>query len=106
MSIISNYDVYNDAIEHGATKSEAAAVALGSTLGMFSVDKYAHLGEIFFDETPEKMALRNLRQGIRDEAQELTKRIGTKEAKDTSKKGLISLMQKSAEKTSDFIKNY
>ena len=35
------------------------------------IDKYAHLGEIFFDETPEKMALRNLRQGIRDEASEL-----------------------------------
>lgn len=106
MSIISNYDVYNDAIEHGATKSEAAAVALGSTLGMFSVDKYAHLGEIFFDETPEKMALRNLRQGIKEEAQELTKKIGTKEINDTSKKGLIDLMQQSAKRTSDFIRNY
>ena len=106
MSIISNYDVYNDAIEHGATKSEAAAVALGSTLGMFSVDKYAHLGEIFFDETPEKMALRNLRQGIKEEAQELTKKIGTKEINDTSKKGLIGLMQQSAKRTSDFIRNY
>jgi hypothetical protein len=57
----SNYDVYNDALEYGATRKEAAAVALGSMLGMFAVDKYAHLGEIFFDETPDKMALRNLR---------------------------------------------
>jgi len=78
MSMISNYDVYNDAIEHGATKNEAAAVALGSMLGMFAVDKYAHLGEIFFDETPEKMALRSLRQGIRDEALEISERIGSK----------------------------
>lgn len=47
MAIISNSDVYNDAIQQGATKQEAAAIALGSTLGMFAVDKYAHLGEIF-----------------------------------------------------------
>ena len=107
MSMISNYDVYNDAIEHGATKSEAAAIALGSMLGMFAVDKYAHLGEIFFDETPEKMALRNLRQGIRDEALEISERIGSKQAtKDTSKKGLLGLIKKSAEKSSNFIKNY
>lgn len=107
MSMISNYDVYNDAIEHGATKNEAAAVALGSMLGMFAVDKYAHLGEIFFDETPEKMALRNLRQGIRDEALEISERIGSKQAaKDTSKKGLLGLIKKSAEKSSNFIKNY
>lgn len=53
MAIISNSDVYNDAIQQGATKQEAAAVALGSTLGMFAVDKYAHLGEIFFDDATE-----------------------------------------------------
>jgi len=105
--MISNYDVYNDAIEHGTTKSEAAAVALGSLLGMFAVDKYAHLGEIFFDETPEKAALRNLRQGIRDEASELSKRIGTNQVtRDTSKKGLINLIKRSADKASNFIKNY
>lgn len=106
MSMISNYDVYNDAIEHGTTKNEAAAVALGSMLGMFAVDKYAHLGEIFFDETPEKMALRNLRQGIRDEASELSKRIGTQTTKDTTKKGLMNIIKRSADKASNFIKNY
>ena len=107
MSMASNYDVYNDALEYGATRKEAAAVALGSMLGMFAVDKYAHLGEIFFDETPEKMALRNLRQGIRDEASELTKRIGSNQVtRDTSKKGILNLIKTSANKASDFIKNY
>ena len=106
MAMISNYDVYNSALEHGATKLEAAAVALGSTLGMFVVDKYAHLGEIFFDETPEKMALRNLRQGIVDEATELSKRIASKETKEITKKGLVDLMKEGAKTASNFVKNY
>jgi len=50
MSMISNTDVYDSAIEHGATKQEAAAVSLGSMLGMFAVDKYLGLGEMFFDD--------------------------------------------------------
>ena len=40
MALVSNTDVYSSMLEAGATKKEAAAVALGSTLGMFSVDKY------------------------------------------------------------------
>lgn len=107
MAIISNYDVYNDALEHGTSEVEAAAIALGSTFGMFAVDKYAHLGEVFFDETPEKLALKNLRQGIVDEASELSKKIGSNLAKEApNKKGLLSLMKKSADKASNFIKNY
>lgn len=50
MALVSNTDVYSSMLEAGATKKEAAAVALGSTLGMFSVDKYLHLGELFFDD--------------------------------------------------------
>jgi hypothetical protein len=50
MAIISNTDVYESALEHGATKKEAAGVALGSTLGMFAVDKYLGLGEMFFND--------------------------------------------------------
>jgi hypothetical protein len=49
MAIISNGDVYTDALEHGTSKREAAMLALGSTVGMFSVDKYFGLGEIFYD---------------------------------------------------------
>jgi hypothetical protein len=50
MAIISNTDVYQSMLEHGANKRDAALVAFGSTLGMFSVDKYLGLGEVFFDE--------------------------------------------------------
>ena len=50
MAVVSNTDVYDSMIEAGASRKEAAAVALGSTLGMYSVDKYLHLGELFFDD--------------------------------------------------------
>jgi hypothetical protein len=48
MALISNTDVYESALEHGADKKEAAALALGSTAGMFTVDKWLGLGEMFF----------------------------------------------------------
>jgi hypothetical protein len=50
MALVSNTDVYQSMLEAGASKSDAAAVTLGSTLGMFAIDKYAHLGELFFDD--------------------------------------------------------
>jgi hypothetical protein len=48
MAIISNTDVYADMKAKGATNKEAAWVTLASTAGMFSVDKYLHIGETFF----------------------------------------------------------
>ena len=54
MSIISNSDVYGDMLQHGASKTEAALVALGSTIGMFAVDKGANLGTVFFDDATEE----------------------------------------------------
>ena len=50
MALVSNTDVYSSMLESGASRKEAAAVALGSTIGMFGVDKYLHLGELFFDD--------------------------------------------------------
>ena len=50
MAIISNTDVYDTAIQHGATNKEAALIALASTGAMFGVDKYFHLGEMFYDD--------------------------------------------------------
>ena len=44
MAIISNTDVYKSVLEKGGTPREAAAIALGSTIGMFCVDKYLGLG--------------------------------------------------------------
>ena len=50
MALVSNTDVYDSMIQAGASRKEAAAVALGSTIGMFGVDRYLHLGELFFDD--------------------------------------------------------
>ena len=58
MAIVSNTDVYDSVLEHGGTNQEAAAIAFGSTLGMFGVDKYLGLGEMFFQKDPARQALR------------------------------------------------
>lgn len=83
MAIISNSDVYNDAIQHGATRQEAAAVAFGSTLGMFAVDKYAHLGEVFFDDATED-SVKAARKAIKNEL------VGEGNIRDTLTKGIIN----------------
>ena len=69
MALISNTDVYESAIEHGASKKEAAAMALGSTLGMFRVDKTG-LGEMFFDD-PDAIAKRTFKRLLREESDRL-----------------------------------
>lgn len=58
MAIVSNTDVYQSVLERGGTPFEAAAIALGSTIGMFSVDKYLGLGEMFFNDEPSRRAIR------------------------------------------------
>jgi len=58
MAIVSNTDVYQTALEKGATRGEAALMALGSTVGMFSVDKFLGLGEMFFDAADPKYMFR------------------------------------------------
>lgn len=75
MAIISNGDVYQDALDHGTSKREAAMLALGSTVGMFSVDKYLGLGEIFYDpaQKAERAVFRNT---LLDETGKLTKQLG------------------------------
>ena len=66
MAIVSNSDVYGDALQHGASKQDAAAIALGSTLGMYAIDKYAHLGELFFDDATED-SVKAARNAIKNE---------------------------------------
>ncbi len=66
MAIVSNSDVYSDALAHGTTKKEAAAIAFGSTLGMFAFDKYSKLGEIFFDDATGD-ATKAARRALRNE---------------------------------------
>lgn len=76
MAIISNTDVYESAIEHGTSKKEAAMLALGSTVGMFSVDKYLGLGEMFFDD-PEAIARREFKEVLKQESDNLVSNIKT-----------------------------
>ena len=60
MAMISNTDVYDSILEHGGTAQEAAAMAFGSTLGMFGVDKYLGLGEMFFEKDPARQAFKKM----------------------------------------------
>lgn len=66
MAIVSNTDVYQDMLDHGATKKEAAAVALGSSIGMFAVDKWLGLGELFFDDATGDVT-KQARQALKNE---------------------------------------
>jgi len=62
MAIVSNTDVYESLLNHGVSKGEAALFTLGSTLGMFGVDRFLGLGEVFFDElrNSDKYISRNI----------------------------------------------
>lgn len=67
MALVSNYDVYNNMLERGATHKDASIVALGSTIGMFSVDRFLHLGEMFFDDL-QNQAQQTLRKYATEQA--------------------------------------
>ena len=67
MALVSNTDVYQSMLEAGASRKEAAAVALGSTIGMFSVDRFLGLGELFFDDLTTDYE-RQLRRTLTKEA--------------------------------------
>lgn len=87
MAIVSNSDVYGDALQHGASKQDAAAIALGSTLGMYAVDKYAHLGELFFDDATED-SVKAARNAIKNEL------LGEVDEKGVRKKGLKAIFDR------------
>lgn len=113
MAIISNTDVYQSMLEHGANKRDAALVAFGSTLGMFSVDKYLGLGEVFFDELQNdtRIALRN---AIKKDANSVAKSMFQEGAisnpiSNKSSNAVKKLIQKGIDlgknSTSEFIQN-
>lgn len=92
MAIVSNTDVYQSVLERGGTPFEAAAIALGSTIGMFSVDKYLGLGEMFFNDEPSRRAIR---EAARHNAELLMGSAGIREAAETeTKKGIMGLIQR------------
>lgn len=91
MAIVSNTDVYQSILEKGGTPFEAAAIALGSTVGMFSVDKYLGLGEMFFNDEPARRAIR---ESARHNAELLMSQVGIQQTTASTKKGIIGLIQK------------
>ena len=66
MAIVSNSDLYNEMRNMGLTNAEAAAIALGSTLGMFGLNKYTGLGEVFFDDATDD-AVKLARKAVKAE---------------------------------------
>lgn len=106
MAIISNSDVYNDMLQYGATKSEAAAVALGSTLGMFAVDKTG-LGELMFDEATEE-SIKQARRALKNEFKQAQDNIfkGIKETEGTPANKYMKYIQSAARIGKKFIENF
>ena len=95
MALISNTDVYSSALEHGADKKEAALLAAASTAGMFSVDKYLGLGEMFFQVAPERQAFRRT---IKHEVEESLKRLTGKNGELPDLKGFFNAGAQGARK--------
>ena len=117
MAIVSNSDVYGDALQHGASKQDAAAIALGSTLGMYAVDKYAHLGELFFDDATEdsvKAARNAIKNELLGEVDEKGARKGGLKAifdrisasNDTPANKAVQKIHTALNKTKSFLGNY
>lgn len=73
MAAVSNTDVYQSMLDNGATPREAAAVAFGSTLGMYTVDRLG-IGELFFDELKDGRE-RAIRAAIKGEGNNWTKAL-------------------------------
>jgi hypothetical protein len=104
MAIVSNTDVYADMKDRGLTNREAAWITLGSTIGMFSVDKFTKIGEMFYDDlTPG--SIKEGRQILKKEFQEAANNIyknGTKETSQTLFNKGLNLGKKIGNKLGEF----
>lgn len=104
MAIISNTDVYESVLQKGGTPQEAAAIALGSTLGMFAVDKYLGLGEMFFNSEPARRAIRD---AAKHNAELLMAQTGIRQIESTAtKKGIVGLIQKGIQSGKKAVQDY
>lgn len=106
MSLISNTDVYESVLEKGGTPFEASAIALGSIIGMFAVDKFAGLGEMFF----ESNVVRNtFRQAWKKEGANIINTIRKADniiTTEPTKKELTNIISKSINKAKEFVTDY
>lgn len=108
MSLISNTDVYSDMLERGATKKEAAWVALGSAAGMYGVDRYLHLGEVFYDDLTAE-SIKQGRQAVKKELKEALEEIykpGTKDSPGNWYKKGVDFGKKAAETFVENLKDH
>ena len=105
MAIVSNTDVYESALEKGATKKEAAALALASTIGMFSVDKYLGLGEMFFDD-PEAVARREFKRVLNQESEQLLSSINTLGTINQTKESYLNLFKRGIKSAQKAVEKY
>ena len=99
MAVVSNSDLYNEMRNMGLTNSEAAAVSLGSTLGMFGLNKYTGLGEIFFDDATDdsvKLARKAIKAEMKN-AEEMFKKIKGSDMPQPNK--MLKFIQTASEKT-------
>lgn len=99
MAIVSNSDLYNEMRNMGLTNTEAAAISLGSTLGMFGLNKYTGLGEIFFDDATDdsvKLARKAIKAEMKSAA-DMFKKIKDSDLPQSNK--MLKFIQTASEKT-------
>lgn len=104
MATMSGIDSFESAIEQGADRTEAAAVAWGTIAGMFVWDRTG-IGEIFFPEL--KGEQQSYQKAIDSVAKEITKGFGPVSkaaATEGRKKSLAKLFNWAKNKSSDFWK--
>jgi hypothetical protein len=106
MAIVSNSDLYNEMRNQGLTNREAAAVSLGSTLGMFGLNKYTGLGEIFFDDATDdavKLARKAVKAEMKD-AMQMFKSIKQSNLPEPNK--YLSFIKTAADKAQKVFSNF
>lgn len=87
MAVLSGLDSFESAIEQGADRAEAAAVAWGTVAGMYAVDRTG-IGEIFFPEL--KGDRETYQKAIKSVGAEITKGFETVAKQDIPRKAKLS----------------
>ena len=106
MAIVSNSDLYNEMRNLGLTNTEASAVALGSTLGMFGLNKYTDLGEIFFDDATDD-AVKLARQSVKAEMKDAVKMFDKIKQSDLPQPNkLLEYIKIASDKTSEVFSKF
>ena len=107
MSLISNTDVYDSILEKGGTPEEAAAIAFGSMVGMYSVDRYLGLGEMFLEKDPARKALRQVARENANVYMEGQRKLAGNIAEDlTTKQGIVNKIKQGIDLGRNSINNF